>query len=171
MKVSIPEILKRVGGMAGFILLYFSTVRPLRALYSEEIVYERIFTSQYSIGNVTSASHSPREVLITYMSNGTEIVMYHIPQLGFFFLCGMLGLIFFKASRRAFIGLIFFQVAIEILVVLLFLLGIHYTVSGFIVSDFLMNYLSPLGCLGFVVYVSSRKRNKFQCSKLEVQDY
>jgi hypothetical protein len=70
----------------------------------------------------------------------------------------MIGLIFLKAGRNTYISLVVFQLIVELLVLILFWLGIHYTVVGFIISDFLMTYLSPLGCLGFVVYVSSRER-------------
>jgi len=157
MKIDIPYIAKRVGWGTGFTFFYFLVIRPLRALYSEQFVWEFILSSQRSIGNITSAFHSPRHVLITYISNGNEIVLSHIPQLGFFFLCGMIGLIFFKGGRNTYISLVMFQVIVELLVFLLFWLGIHYTVAGFIISDFLMTYLSPLGCLGFVVFVSMRR--------------
>ena len=142
--------------MTGFTAIYFILVRQIRTFYSKEVVYEMLLNSQGSIGNIVSAFHSPRRVLITYMNDGHEIMLSHIPQFGFFFLCGIIGLIFINASRSTYIGLISFQFVVEFLVFSLVWLGIHYSVTGFIISGFLMAYLSPLGCLGFVVLASSR---------------
>lgn len=165
MRIQFLEVAKRCGLMAGFTVFYLFFVRPMRAIYSEYVVYEGLLSSQSSIGNIISAFHSARQVLITYMSNGNEMVMSHIPQFGFFFLCGMVGLIFFKAGRNAYLGLVVFQLVVEIFVLIFFTVGIHYTTGGFVLSDFLMTYLSPLGCLGFVVFVSMSK-NKFGNSSI-----
>lgn len=154
MKYNFLNITKRAGWIVGFILLYFFVIRPLRGIYSEYVVFDFLLSSQASIGNITSAFHSPRQVLITFLSNGNELVISHIPQFGFFFLCGMIGLIFFNAGSKAYLGLGLFQLITELFVLFLFWLGIHYTVGGFIISDFFMTYLSPLGCLGFIVFVS-----------------
>lgn len=152
---------KRIGWMAGFTILYFFVIRPLRGLYSEHVFFDLLLSSRSSIGNITSAIPSSRQVLITFLSNGNELLISHIPQFGFFFLCGMIGLIFFKAASKAYMGLIVFQLIIELLVFFLFWMGIHYTVAGFIISDFLMTYLSPLGCLGFIVFVSISSNSLF----------
>lgn len=154
MKFLNKDVIIKGGWMGGFAVLYFLLIRPLRALYSKNVVYEILLSSQFSIGNIESAFHSSRRVLITYLNDGSEMVLSHIPQFGFFFLCGMLGLIFFNASRRSTIGLVLFQLVVELLVFFLFWVGIHYSIAGFIISDFLITYLSPLGCLGFVVFAS-----------------
>lgn len=158
MKVLNVDFIKKVGWMGGFAVLYFLFVRPLRDFYTEKIVYEMLLSSQFSVGNIDSAFHSARRVLITYLRDGNEMVLSLIPQFGFFFLCGVIGLIYFKASRKIYLSLILFQLIVEILVLFLFWLGIHHTITGFIISDFLITYLSPLGCLGFVVLASVRMR-------------
>jgi hypothetical protein len=156
MKISGKDILGRLSGVIGFILIYFYIIRPMRAIFSQKIIYEGLMSAQTTIGNIIFIEHGQREVKINFLNNGSEIVLSHIPQLGFFFLLGAIGLIVFNASRRTYYCLILFQVIVEIIVIILFWLGIHYTTFGFMVSDFLMNYISPLGCLGFVVYVSGR---------------
>lgn len=135
-------------------MLYFFIVRPMRALYSDEVVYKILLSSQYSVGNIASALTGVRKVGITYFTGNTVTDLSYIPQFGFFFLCGIMGLIFYDARRNAFTGLILFQLAVEMLVLFFIWLGIYYSVTGFILSDFLMTYLSPLGCLGFVVFAS-----------------
>lgn len=157
MEFTYPKIIQRVGEMTGFSVLYFYGIRPLRAYYTEKGVNEMILAGHHTLENIISIESSMRRIVLTYMSDGSEMILSYIPQLGFFFLFGILGLIFFRAGRKKYISLILFQVITEVLVLLFLWTGLQFTTTGFILSNFLMIYLSPLGCLGFVVWASGAR--------------
>lgn len=160
MSPKLQRLFKRAGLMAGFFLLYIFAVRPLRALFTRNVVHRGIFSSETSTGNALEVAAETRSVLITYLAGGSEISVTYIPQFGFFFLFAMLGMIFFLPPKRFYRMLIGFQAAVELLVLILLWAGITVATLGFVLSGFLIEYLSPVGCLGFVVYLSIRNRHK-----------
>lgn len=159
---NLQRLLKRMGLMAGFFLLYIFGIRPLRSFFSEKVVYQGLFSSESSVGNALSVTAEARSVLITYLSGGSEISVTYIPQFGFFFLFAMLGIIFFLPPKRLYMAIIGFQAAVEGLVLLFIWTGTYVASFGFVLSDFLMVYLSPVVCLGFVVYLSIWEKSSLE---------
>jgi hypothetical protein len=137
---------------------YFGAIRPLRSLYNEHVVYSVLFEGVAGLGNADSAELVPRAILLLYTRGEAELIFAYMPQFGFFFLLGMLGVFFFLPPARLILALPVMQLAIEFLVVIALAIGIHISVIGFVTADFLIVYLSPLVCLGFVVFLFARQK-------------
>jgi hypothetical protein len=140
------------------VVAYFFAIRPLRALHNEYVVYSILLNSSENWGLANEAFLVPRSVLIHFASGESELVLAYMPQFGFFFLFGMLGVLYFLPSIRTILILPALQAVIEVLVLVFLLAGIHFSVAGFIAADFMIVYLSPLVCLGFVVFIFAEEK-------------
>jgi len=151
---------KKIIGMGGFFILYLKVIRPFRAIFSEEVVYKGLLSGEISLGNAYYIQSSARQVIITFVSGDLYMVLSYIPQFGFFFLLGMLGVIYFLPSLKVYllyVGVLFF---IEFLVLISIWVGVQFWVGGFIVSKLLIVYISPMICLGTVLFLYLNKKGK-----------
>ncbi len=154
------KLFVRFAAMLSMAAAYFIVIRPLRALHNEYVVYSALLKSAENWGLADAATIVPRSVLIHFTSGESELVLAYMPQFGFFFLFGMLGVLFFLPSVRLMLLLPALQAAIEILVLIFLLAGIHFSAAGLIAADFLIVYLSPLVCLGIVVFIFAMEKTK-----------
>ncbi len=160
-KKSLPA---RFISMLLMVAAYFIVIRPIRAFHNEYVVYSAMLNSSENWGLANEAFLVPRSVLIHFASGESELVLAYMPQFGFFFLFGMLGVLYFLPSIRMILILPALQAVIEVLVLIFLLVGIYFSVAGFIAADFLIVYLSPLVCLGFVVFIFAEEKSNPEIS-------
>lgn len=134
--------------MAVFLVVYFVAIRPFRGFFSENVI-RPLFRGAESNPAIESVSFEARSVHILLESS--EKIFSYTPQFGFFFLFGMLGLIWLNPNKKVYLALAGAQLSIEILVWAFLLTGMYITTAGFMAADFLMIYLSPLVSIGFIV--------------------
>jgi hypothetical protein len=141
-------------------VIYFTVVRPLRENLTSELVFPLLFNSQEALGSAFSIHLETRSIIYSYLYGSVEATSFYMPQFGLFFLIGILGLWIYRRGFQYYIGLFGFHITAEVVVYVCIGIGFYISVSGFIISDFIILYLSPLVSLGFVVYASLQSRRE-----------
>ena len=132
------------------VTVYFFLIRPLRGWYGyfnlESVFYSVSEWPEY-LKDITLDGIT---VNFFYESGGNELVYSYAPQFGFFFLLAVLGLIFFRSPIRFFLLLAAFHLMAEVLALAGTYAGVRGVLTGFIMADFILLYLSPVISLGFI---------------------
>jgi len=150
--------LKRLAGIPLFILFYFTLLRPFRNHFSTWVV--DWITTGNAADYILNVEIMTRSFIVDYSALGTVLTVAYIPQFGFFFLLGMIGMIWFQSGYRLYGALTAAQIGFEILVLFSLWTGFNYSAAGLITANLLMVYLSPMVCLGFVLYLYLQKKGK-----------
>lgn len=152
--------IKRLIGIFLFLILYFTALRPLRNRFSSWVV--DWITGNNSADYILTLQVMVRSFIVEYQIEETVLTVAYIPQFGFFFLMGMVGVIWFQPGPKVYGALVSAQLIFEFLVLGLLWVGYQYTVAGLITANLLMVYLSPMVCLGFILFLYLQKKGKLE---------
>jgi len=158
--VSKPKMawFKRLSGISLFLLFYFTALRPFRNQFSQWVV--EWITEGNAAKHILEVQIIVRSFVVEYEVWNTLLTVAYIPQFGFFFLLGMLGVIWFLPGLKIYMALIVLQTMFEILILLSLWVGYHYSSAGFVIANLSMVYLSPMVCLGFILFLYLKKKGK-----------
>lgn len=142
--------IKKAVSMAVFFLFYFIAIRPFRGFFSETFI-QPLFDGADLNPAIQAITVEARSIYILLESS--EKLFTYTPQFGFFFLFGMLGLLWLNPAKKVYAALTVALLSIELMVWVFLMIGLYVNTAGFMAADFLTLYLSPLICIGFIVGV------------------
>jgi len=142
------------------VFLYFWGVRPVRGMFSEW-AGRLIFNPDEAAGGfIQSVVREGITIHTTYSLQSTELIFSYAPQFGFFFLIAVVGLNFLRPGGRIYLLLVLFHLFVEALSLGFSALAFNGVSAGFVMADFLLQYLSPLVSLAFILFVLLKKKGK-----------
>lgn len=150
--------LKRLTGISLFLFFYFIALRPFRNRFSQWVV--EWITTDNRAEYILDVQVMVRSFVVQYGIGDSVLTAAYIPQFGFFFLLGMLGVIWFLPGLKIYMALITAQIVFELLILFSLWIGYHYSVAGLVLANLLMVYLSPIVCLGFIMFLYLKHKGK-----------
>lgn len=140
------------------LLMYFYIVRPARIVLSRR-AFRQLKKLHHPGASYTTTMRSGA-LLITYHSLGKDKNLEYRPQLGFFFVISLLGLIFITYKTRYYLILTGIHIAASLLAYVALLTGASGYAIGFLLTDIIDAYLIPAISLLIVLLAFDNSRGR-----------
>lgn len=167
-KKKVEFYVTRFIGIAILLGIYLYGLRPVRRTITQQIVLPIVTPYFNNAGSPYVIENKGTALTLTFTLNDDTKTIRYQPQLGFFFLVALIGLIFITLKPRWYLYLLGFHIFFMILIIGIVFFSRQGWHPGFILVDFLDSYLIPGLSFAYVAMVYIINKNGGQFFKSQI---